>query len=195
MSRRRTTPSLKNECNDCGYTWYPKGHYISSKCPSCGSKNVIRQKVPLIVVIIFILIPIIWNIADIWDEKSKQSIPTAFMSQTEVAKWYRECKKVSSKEEKKEICLSGRESLLKLNNETIKNAKRKYNGMRISISNQLKNCKKMKKKESAKLHKIWLRDSEKWWKSLNHYSQRGGESPGFEPPAAPEPCVPIKSGT
>ena len=30
----------ENECDDCGYTWYPRGHYVSKRCPSCSSTQV-----------------------------------------------------------------------------------------------------------------------------------------------------------
>ena len=29
-----------NRCSTCGYTWYPKGHARSMRCPGCGSGNV-----------------------------------------------------------------------------------------------------------------------------------------------------------
>src|SRR5205814_1899199 len=35
-----STKRSQNKCSACGYTWYPKGHYKSLKCPSCGSSNV-----------------------------------------------------------------------------------------------------------------------------------------------------------
>ena len=28
-----------NECQSCGYTWYPRGHNISIKCPNCESSD------------------------------------------------------------------------------------------------------------------------------------------------------------
>jgi hypothetical protein len=30
----------KNQCNRCGYTWYPRGKNVSNKCPNCGSGAV-----------------------------------------------------------------------------------------------------------------------------------------------------------
>lgn len=30
----------QNKCNDCRYTWYPRGKNLSRMCPSCGSENV-----------------------------------------------------------------------------------------------------------------------------------------------------------
>jgi len=30
----------QNKCNDCRYTWYPRGKNLSRVCPSCGSENV-----------------------------------------------------------------------------------------------------------------------------------------------------------
>jgi hypothetical protein len=30
----------QNKCNDCRYTWYPRGKNISRVCPKCGSENV-----------------------------------------------------------------------------------------------------------------------------------------------------------
>ncbi len=29
-----------NACAACGYTWYPRGHNRSPRCPSCGSETV-----------------------------------------------------------------------------------------------------------------------------------------------------------
>lgn len=29
-----------NLCGSCGYSWHPRGHNLSSKCPSCSSPNV-----------------------------------------------------------------------------------------------------------------------------------------------------------
>ena len=30
----------QNECRDCSYTWYPRGHNISLQCPNCGSNDI-----------------------------------------------------------------------------------------------------------------------------------------------------------
>lgn len=30
----------QNKCNDCRYTWYPRGKNLSHVCPNCGSENV-----------------------------------------------------------------------------------------------------------------------------------------------------------
>jgi hypothetical protein len=30
----------RNKCGKCGYTWYPKGHAVSRKCPNCESTDV-----------------------------------------------------------------------------------------------------------------------------------------------------------
>lgn len=30
----------KNSCAKCRYTWYPRGHTSSSRCPHCGSRSV-----------------------------------------------------------------------------------------------------------------------------------------------------------
>lgn len=30
----------QNKCNDCRYTWYPRGKNLSRVCPNCGSENV-----------------------------------------------------------------------------------------------------------------------------------------------------------
>jgi hypothetical protein len=32
----------KNECDECGHTWYPRGAKISSNCPQCRSEDVLR---------------------------------------------------------------------------------------------------------------------------------------------------------
>jgi predicted RNA-binding Zn-ribbon protein involved in translation (DUF1610 family) len=29
-----------NKCKTCGYTWHPRGHSVSRRCPSCGSTEV-----------------------------------------------------------------------------------------------------------------------------------------------------------
>ncbi len=34
------TKRSQNKCNDCHYTWYPKGKNLSRECPNCKSKNV-----------------------------------------------------------------------------------------------------------------------------------------------------------
>jgi hypothetical protein len=34
------TKRSQNRCKACGYTWYPRGKNISSKCPDCGSRDV-----------------------------------------------------------------------------------------------------------------------------------------------------------
>lgn len=31
-----------NRCESCGYEWSPRGHDVSSRCPSCGSPKVIK---------------------------------------------------------------------------------------------------------------------------------------------------------
>jgi len=35
MTRKAKGP--KNYCKACRYSWYPKGHSLSKKCPNCGS--------------------------------------------------------------------------------------------------------------------------------------------------------------
>jgi len=35
-----TTKRPQNKCKSCGYTWYPRGKYLSIKCPNCGSSKV-----------------------------------------------------------------------------------------------------------------------------------------------------------
>ncbi|MFY9223918.1 MAG: hypothetical protein WAQ98_14705 [Blastocatellia bacterium] len=45
MGRRKSfLPSVgsltkrpQNVCKSCNYTWHPRGHSLSSKCPKCGS--------------------------------------------------------------------------------------------------------------------------------------------------------------
>ena len=34
------TKRTQNYCKDCGDTWYPRGRYLSNKCPNCGSTDV-----------------------------------------------------------------------------------------------------------------------------------------------------------
>ena len=34
----------KNECDDCGYTWYPRGKNRSLRCPHCGSRDIIKYE-------------------------------------------------------------------------------------------------------------------------------------------------------
>src|SRR5262245_22222288 len=36
----RWTQRPQNSCTKCGYTWYPRGHDLSSRCPNCGSAQV-----------------------------------------------------------------------------------------------------------------------------------------------------------
>ncbi len=31
---------MRNECHSCRHTWFPRGHDLSDKCPSCGSDRV-----------------------------------------------------------------------------------------------------------------------------------------------------------
>lgn len=35
-----STKRPQNKCKSCGYTWYPRGKNLSSKCPNCGSQDV-----------------------------------------------------------------------------------------------------------------------------------------------------------
>lgn len=39
---RRFQPTLrpKNRCDDCSYTWHPRGKNVSLRCPNCRSTNV-----------------------------------------------------------------------------------------------------------------------------------------------------------
>lgn len=30
----------QNYCSQCGYSWSPRGHYVSAACPRCGAQNV-----------------------------------------------------------------------------------------------------------------------------------------------------------
>jgi hypothetical protein len=34
------TKRLRNKCATCGYSWSPRGHHLSRKCPNCGSTDV-----------------------------------------------------------------------------------------------------------------------------------------------------------
>jgi len=38
MSRATYRP--RNKCRQCGYTWAPRGHDLSRRCPGCGSGDV-----------------------------------------------------------------------------------------------------------------------------------------------------------
>ena len=33
-----------NQCEGCGYTWYPRGHAKSARCPSCKSPRVVTHE-------------------------------------------------------------------------------------------------------------------------------------------------------
>ena len=33
-----STKRPQNNCANCGYTWFPRGHNLSTKCPNCGAK-------------------------------------------------------------------------------------------------------------------------------------------------------------
>lgn len=43
----------QNKCNDCRYTWYPRGKNLSRVCPSCGSEDVgiVMSWAPLLAVV------------------------------------------------------------------------------------------------------------------------------------------------
>lgn len=50
-----------NKCNNCNYTWYPRGRNLSRKCPRCHSRNVNyaplllgRSDVTVILIVLFI---------------------------------------------------------------------------------------------------------------------------------------------
>ncbi len=34
------TKRPQNQCNDCAYSWFPKGKSLSNRCPNCSSQNV-----------------------------------------------------------------------------------------------------------------------------------------------------------
>ena len=37
----QSTLRYQNICDDCGYQWYPRGHFVSTRCPSCRSTSVV----------------------------------------------------------------------------------------------------------------------------------------------------------
>jgi hypothetical protein len=37
-SRMYSTRRPMNQCANCGYTWHPRGHDLSTRCPNCGSR-------------------------------------------------------------------------------------------------------------------------------------------------------------
>ncbi len=37
---RRATYRPGNVCKTCGYTFYPRGHNVSLRCPNCGSRDI-----------------------------------------------------------------------------------------------------------------------------------------------------------
>ena len=47
----------RNICEKCQYTWYPKGHDVSLKCPSCGSSQVkvLASSAPLAGCVVFVV--------------------------------------------------------------------------------------------------------------------------------------------
>jgi predicted RNA-binding Zn-ribbon protein involved in translation (DUF1610 family) len=41
MAKKNKLPKrLENKCKKCKYTWHPRGHAKSHKCPRCGSEKV-----------------------------------------------------------------------------------------------------------------------------------------------------------
>lgn len=37
--RKQPTYRMQNMCWNCWYTWYPRGHNFSLRCPNCGSSQ------------------------------------------------------------------------------------------------------------------------------------------------------------
>lgn len=31
---------MRNKCGTCQYSWCPRGHHFSAKCPRCGSSKI-----------------------------------------------------------------------------------------------------------------------------------------------------------
>ncbi len=53
-----STKRPQNKCEDCSYTWYPRGKHQSLKCPSCGGRNVSVITISWYVIFIIILLVI-----------------------------------------------------------------------------------------------------------------------------------------
>ncbi len=49
------TKRVQMFCNTCNYHWYPRGHALSRKCPSCGSSAVSDIYTPALPVLRIIL--------------------------------------------------------------------------------------------------------------------------------------------
>lgn len=51
---------LLNVCKVCGYTWFPRGHKVSRRCPGCGSTEVgidwLREAFPIISGVILLVV-------------------------------------------------------------------------------------------------------------------------------------------
>ncbi len=63
-----STKRPQNKCEDCSYTWYPRGKQQSLKCPSCGGRNVsvitINGYVILIIILLAIGVAVFYSRAD-----------------------------------------------------------------------------------------------------------------------------------
>jgi hypothetical protein len=70
---------LHNKCKSCGYTWYPKGKNISTKCPRCYSTAVditLLEKIKAIfslLFFIFFIAIIFFSNTDTSNKKSETS--------------------------------------------------------------------------------------------------------------------------
>lgn len=53
-----STKRPQNKCEDCSYTWYPRGKQQSLKCPNCGGMNVSVVTISGYVIFILILLVI-----------------------------------------------------------------------------------------------------------------------------------------
>ena len=78
----RTPMRPQNRCKKCGYTWHPRGHNVSNKCPNCGSRevsinyNLIGALISFIIicVVIYFIVKSSSNSIEVNGDKSKQNV-------------------------------------------------------------------------------------------------------------------------
>jgi uncharacterized paraquat-inducible protein A len=82
MTKRRL-----NVCEDCKYTWYPRGKDLSPKCPQCGStKTKIKPPNTLAIVLVLIIIIVLARSFCIANKDADRQVtttqqPTAVMTE------------------------------------------------------------------------------------------------------------------
>lgn len=97
-----------------------------------------------------------------------------FQPRSEIEKWWRGV-------------VEKRKALLRANRRKIRDARGKYEAARKRVRDQARAKECRRDKACRERHVKWAKEARAWWTKLRAYAREGGEAPGWDPPAVPEP--------